>query len=320
MNKHIIIVEHNKTNVLKSTYCAISAAQTLSKDISALVLAKDETLCKSLTKELSKYVNQVLYICNKDFENPMSQSYAEGISYVVDKFKYNYVWGGSSSFIKETMPRVSARLENAAMISDIQKVINEDTFERPMWAGDIIATIKIKSTIKLITIRPTDFQDKLSCVEDSRSESIPCELQQHTTNFISFDEIKSERPPLSEASVVVSGGRGLKDPDTFKKLIFPLADTLSAAVGASRAICDADWVPNDWQVGQTGKVVAPDLYFAIGISGAIQHVAGIRGSKTIIAINKDAEAPIFQVSDYGIIGDALEILPELTNKIKVLLK
>lgn len=320
MNKHIIIVEHNKENILKSTYSAISAAQNISNDISALILAKDEALCKLLAKEILQYVSNVIYICNNDFDNPISQSYASGISHIINKFNYNYVWAGSSSFMKEVMPRVSARIEGSATISDIQKVIDKDTFERPMWAGDVIATVKTNSAVKLITIRPTDFQEKLNCVENSKSECVAYDIQQTTTKFVAFDEIKSERPPLSEASVVISGGRGLKDPDTFKKLIFPLADTMNAAVGASRAICDADWVPNDWQVGQTGKVVAPDLYFAIGISGAIQHVAGIRGSKVIIAINKDAEAPIFQISDYGIIGDALEIIPELTEKIKALLK
>jgi electron transfer flavoprotein alpha subunit len=189
-----------------------------------------------------------------------------------------------------------------------------------MWAGDIIAKVRVLSSIKVVTVRPTDFQGTPNSINGSCNiNEIAHDIAKISTKFISFDEVKSDRPSLSDASVIVAGGRGLKNPENFNNLIFPLADTLHAAVGASRAICDADWVPNDWQVGQTGKVVAPALYFAIGISGAIQHVAGMRGSKVIVAINKDVEAPIFQVADYGLVGDALEILPELTGKIKTLL-
>merc|ERR1712051_666990 len=268
-------------------------------DITALILAKDKDICNILMKDIKKYVKKIIYIYDKLFENPISQTYAHSISYIVKSLSFSYIWAGSSSFIKETMPRVAARIPNSAMISDIQKVITNDIFERPMWAGDIIAQVKISSKIKIITIRPTDFQDHPKQVSTNITQHIAHEISSTNMNFLSFDHIKSERPLLSDASIVVSGGRGLKNVETFNKLLFPLADTLNAAVGASRAVCDADWVPNDWQVGQTGKIVAPTLYFAIGISEAIQHVAGMRGSKTIIAINKDIEAPIFQVSDYG---------------------
>jgi len=318
--KHLIVVEHDGINILKSTYCAILASNNLSQDISALILAKDKETYQILSRQIEKYVGHVYGICEGLFEKSIAQSYALAIEHVVNNKGFNYVWAGSSSFMKETMPRVTARLKNASMISDIQSVISDDTFERPMWAGDIIAKAKMLSDIKVITVRPTDFQGSPQSIgKKSDVSEIAHKVAEISTKFVSFDAVKSDRPALSDASVIVSGGRGLKTPENFNNLIFPLADTLNAAVGASRAICDADWVPNDWQVGQTGKVVAPSLYFAIGISGAIQHVAGMRGSKVIVAINKDEEAPIFQVADYGLVGDALEILPVLTEKIKALL-
>jgi len=319
-DKHLIVVEHNNVNILKSTYCAILASSEITKDVTALILAKDKNTYNLLSKQIEKHVNQVFCICDPNFQYPIAQSYALAIEHVVNQQQFNYIWAGSSSFIKETMPRVTARLNNASMISDIQKVISSDTFERQMWAGDIIAKVRMLSDIKVITVRPTDFQGVPNDIGGSCSiDEMIHNIADISTKFISFDEVKSDRPSLSDASVIVAGGRGLKSPENFNELIFPLADTLHAAVGASRAICDADWVPNDWQVGQTGKVVAPALYFAIGISGAIQHVAGMRGSKVIVAINKDIEAPIFQVADYGLVGDALEILPELTSKIKSIL-
>lgn len=318
--KNLIIVEHNNVNILKSTYCAILASSSLGNDTNALILAKDKGTYDALAKQIENHVNQIYFICDESFQYPIAQSYALAIEHVVNNKGFNYIWAGSSSFMKETMPRVTARLKKASMISEIQKVISEDTFERQMWAGDIIAKVRVLSDIKVITVRPTDFQGTPSSIDSSCNiDEIAHDIAKISTKFISFDEVKSDRPSLSDASVIVAGGRGLKSPENFNNLIFPLADTLHAAVGASRAICDADWVPNDWQVGQTGKVVAPALYFAIGISGAIQHVAGMRGSKVIVAINKDVEAPIFQVADYGLVGDALEILPELTGKIKTLL-
>lgn len=320
IGKHLIVVEHDGLNILKSTYCAILASNSIAKETTAIILTKNKDIYNILSKKIEKYVTNVYGICDGHFEHSIAQSYALAIEHIVKNKGFNYVWAGSSSFIKEAMPRVTARLKNASMISDIQKVISEDTFERPMWAGDIITKVRILSDIKLITVRPTDFQGMPSSIDGKCNiDEIIHKIVDINTKFVSFDSVKSDRPALADASVIVSGGRGLKTPENFNNLIFPLADTLNAAVGASRAICDADWVPNDWQVGQTGKVVAPALYFAIGISGAIQHVAGMRGSKVIVAINKDEEAPIFQVADYGLVGDALEILPELTEKIKSIL-
>jgi electron transfer flavoprotein alpha subunit len=314
--KHLIVVEHDGLNILKSTYCAILASKNVAQSTTALILAKDKNSYNLLSQQIEKYVTAVYGICNDNFQYSIAQSYAFAIEHVVNDKGFNYIWAGSSSFIKETMPRLTARLKNASMISDIQAVISEDTFERPMWAGDIIAKVRMLSDIKVITVRPTDFQGTPSNINTGCSiDEIIHDIAHISTKFISFDAVKSDRPALSDASVIVSGGRGLKSPENFNNLIFPLADVLNAAVGASRAICDADWVPNDWQVGQTGKVVAPALYFAIGISGAIQHVAGMRGSKVIVAINKDIEAPIFQVADYGLVADLFAALPELEESL-----
>jgi electron transfer flavoprotein alpha subunit len=318
--KHLIIVEHDNNTPSKSTYCAIVASSNIAKETTALILAKNKEISDSISKHILKHVDKIYCMHSEDFTNQLSQNYASAIEHIVTTHAFNYVWAGSSTFIKEAMPRVCARLTKASMLSDIQKVVSEDTFERQMWAGDIIAKVRMLSEIKIITVRPTDFQGTpKESASLSNIEEVAFNVVNESMKFISFDQIKSDRPSLSDASVIVSGGRGLKTPENFNKHIFPLADLLHAAVGASRAICDADWVPNDWQVGQTGKVVAPSLYFAIGISGAIQHVAGMRGSKTIVAINKDVEAPIFQVADYGLVGDALEIVPELTEKIKKML-
>jgi electron transfer flavoprotein alpha subunit len=317
MEKHLIVIEHDNKSIMNTTYSAICASNKLKAHTTAVILCDNKENCATLSESIEYLVDDIIYVQDDVFSHALSQPYASTIADIVNKMNITYVWAGSSSFMKEMMPRLNARLSNSSMASDIQKIINENTFERPMWAGDIIATINMSSKIKIITVRPTEFKDEIVKLSNKSSLN-KFEANAHLSKmkFISFEKIKSDRPSLSDANIVVAGGRGLKDPDNFKNIIYPLADALNAAIGASRAICDADWVPNDWQVGQTGKVVAPSLYFAIGISGAIQHVAGMRGSKTIIAINKDPEAPIFQVADYGIVGDASLIVPELTEKIK----
>jgi len=314
MINHLIIVEYNDDVILKSTYCTISAARKIPGKISALVIGSN----KQISEQISEYVDKVYY--NNKIVNITADSCTDIIFDCVNKNDITYVWSSTSSLMKETMPRITSRLTNASMASDIQNVVNENTFKRSMWAGDIIGTIKLLSNKKIITVRSTNFEPAEKQNSKCAIVDFNVEINPSFINFISYDIIKSDRPSLTEASMIISGGRGVKNKDGFNKLIFPLADVLKAAVGATRAVCDAGWVPNDWQVGQTGKIVAPDLYIAIGISGAIQHVAGMKGSKTIVAINKDPDAPIFQVADYGIIGDAFIIVPQLIEEIKKIKK
>lgn len=308
MINHLIIVEYNNDIILKSTYCTISAARKIPGKISALIINPNS----AFSSKISEYVDDVYY--NDNLINVTADSCANIICDCVEKKNISHIWSGTSSLMKETMPRVTSKLKDASMASDIQDVISENIFKRSMWAGDIVGTIKLVGTKKIITVRSTNFEPAKKQSTKAKISSFNTEMKSSLINFISYDIIKSDRPSLTEASIIISGGRGVKS-DGFEKLIYPLADTLKAAVGATRAVCDAGWVPNDWQVGQTGKIVAPDLYIAIGISGAIQHVAGMKGSKTIVAINKDPDAPIFQVADYGIVGDAFNIIPELIKEI-----
>jgi electron transfer flavoprotein alpha subunit len=249
-------------------------------------------------------------------EHRLAQSYAKVIADVAKLIGATHIWAAATAAGKDVMPRVAVRLD-AAMASNIQAVLDATTYQRPMWAGDVTGTVQLHTPVQVITIRPTEFAHANTAVSGKIS-AFTAELGVTNTRFIAFETVKSERPELADAAVVISGGRGCKSPEGFKQLVEPLADQLHAAIGASRAVCDAGWVPNDWQVGQTGKVVAPKLYIAVGISGAIQHVAGMKGSKVIVAINKDPEAPIFQVADYGLVGDAFTIVPELTERLKTL--
>jgi len=215
---------------------------------------------------------------------------------------------------------VAGRLK-AGQASDIIAIEGDASqlvYVRPMWAGNIIGKVVVNTAISVLTIRPTDFAlaSKTGAVASVQNISAGVDQSSIRMKYVGLESVKSDRPALSDADVVVSGGRGLKDADQFNKVLTPLADTLSAAIGASRAVVDAGWVPNDWQVGQTGKVVAPKLYVALGISGAIQHLAGMKGSKTIVAVNKDADAPIFQVADYGLVQDLFSATPEMVEKIK----
>ncbi|MEE2741900.1 MAG: FAD-binding protein [Pseudomonadota bacterium] len=215
---------------------------------------------------------------------------------------------------KNIAPRVAALLD-VMQISDILSVEGEDTFTRPIYAGNAIATVKSKDAKKVITVRGTAFEKAASEGGSGTVESVASTGDAGLSSFVGAEIAKLERPELTSAKVIVSGGRALKDGETFEQLIFPLADKLGAAVGASRAAVDAGYVPNDYQVGQTGKIVAPEVYIAVGISGAIQHLAGMKDSKTIIAINKDEDAPIFQVADIGLVGDLFKVVPELTEKL-----
>lgn len=312
MATHLIFVEHDENGLKKSSLSAISAAKKIGGDVHAIVLGKN---LKAIADDVAHYVAKVHQAEHDGLIHRLAQPYAKVIADVAKKIAATHVWASATVAGKDLMPRVAMRLD-AAMASDIQGVESESVFSRPVWAGDLNLEIELTSAVKVITVRVSEFAPAEKGAALGSVEPVDVSLGQVNMRFVSFDAVKSERPELTDASVVVAGGRGVKGPEGFKELIEPLADLLNAAIGASRAVCDAGWVPNDWQVGQTGKVVAPKLYFAIGISGAIQHVAGMKGSRVIVAINKDPDAPIFQVADYGLVADVFKAVPELIAALK----
>lgn len=312
MATHVIFIEHDEKGIKKSSLSAVTAARKIGGDIHGVILGKN---AHGAAQELSSFVPHVHVGDHEGLTHRLAQPYAKVLTDVANKISATHVWASATIAGKDLMPRVAMRL-NAGMASDIQGVVSETTFSRPVWAGDLNCEIEILSKVKVITVRVSEFAPAEKLSAPGVVTPIDVSLGPVTMRFVSFDAVKSTRPELNDADVVVSGGRGVKGPEGFKELIEPLADMLGAAIGASRAVCDAGWVPNDWQVGQTGKVVAPKLYFAIGISGAIQHVAGIKGSRCIVAINKDPEAPIFQVADYGLVADVFKAVPELILALK----
>lgn len=312
MATHLVFVEHDQSGIKKSSLSAIAAAKKIGGDIHGVILGKN---AQSAAHDLAKYVGKVHLGDHEGLEHRLAQPFAKVLSDVAKQLSATHIWASATVAGKDLMPRVAIRM-NAAMASDIQDVISENTFSRPVWAGDLNCEVELLSAVKVITVRVSEFAPAEPAPSAGPIVPIDVSLGSVAMRFVSFDAVKSERPELTDASVVVAGGRGVKGPEGFKELIEPLADLLGAAIGASRAVCDAGWVPNDWQVGQTGKVVAPKLYFAIGISGAIQHVAGMKGSRVIVAINKDPDAPIFQVADYGLVADAFKAVPELINALK----
>jgi electron transfer flavoprotein alpha subunit len=246
-------------------------------------------------------------------DNPVAESLTTVIVQARQACSASLVAASATSVTKDCLPRVAARLR-APMATDVLALVDERTFRRPMWAGNVIATVALAGDLRVCSVRATEFAAPQGGATGTVT-ALPVDLQQTRAQFVSVKKVKSSRPDATIADVVVSGGRGVKGPEGFK-LIEQLADQLGAGIGASRAVCDAGWVPNDLQIGQTGKVVAPNLYFAIGISGAIQHIAGMKGSKTIVAINKDPDAPIFQVADYGLVADLFVAVPELLTAIQ----
>ena len=309
----LLIAEHNNKELKPFTLNAITAASQIDADVHSVIIGQN---CGEAAKALSEspLVKKVIQVEATHYENFVAENFAPVIVKLAEN--YSHILCSANTFGKNLMPRVAAALDTS-QISDITKVLSADTFLRPIYAGNAFATVKSKDTKKCITIRPTSFDP---C--ESSGGSAPIEKGEPSegfaqTKFIKREEIKSDRPELGTARVVVSGGRGMQSGDNFK-LITSIADKLNAAIGASRAAVDAGYISNDHQVGQTGKVVVPDLYIAVGISGAIQHLAGMKESKVIVAINKDGEAPIFSVADYGLEADLFEALPQFLEELNKL--
>jgi electron transfer flavoprotein alpha subunit len=306
----LVLAEHDNKELKQATLTAITAATKLGSDIHVLVAGSGSAgVADAASKAAS--VTKVLHADDASLEHQLAENVAPIIIEIAGN--YSHILAPSTTTGKNILPRAAAVLDTQ-MISDISNVIDADTFERPIYAGNAIATVKSSDAKKLITVRGTAFNAAAATGGSATVESISAKGDSGLSSFVGAEVSKSDRPELTSAKIVVSGGRGLGSKENFA-IMEKLADKLGAAMGASRAAVDAGYVPNDWQVGQTGKVVAPDLYIAIGISGAIQHLAGMKDSKTIVAINKDAEAPIFGIADYGLVGDLFEILPELTEKI-----
>lgn len=308
MGHILVVIEAFQNTVRKASLPAISAGQILQKQTGAelhlLILGKGVS---ALAQTLTTYgATAVHFVENEALAQPLAGPHAQAISQAAQRLGASYVVAAATAMGKDLYPRVAARLQ-AGMASDIIKIESASQFKRAMWAGNMVATVEITTPLKVITIRPTEFEAAVATSAGAAAAPLSVELTDSKSQFIDFKEVKSERPALTEARIVVSGGRGTKG--DFKP-VEQLADALGAAVGASRAACDAGWVPNDYQVGQTGKIVAPELYIAVGISGAIQHLAGMKGSKTIVVINKDPDAPIFQLADYGLVADLFKAIPE----------
>ena len=309
----LLIAEHNNTDLRPFTFNAATAASKINADLHVLVLGnKSDSVAKAASE--IPLVKKVIHVDNEIFDNFTAENYTSTILKHVDN--YSHIVCSANTFGKNLMPRVAALLDTS-QVSDIVNVISEDTFLRPIYAGNAFATVKSTDKKKCVTIRPTSFDP--AATSGGSAEIIKADGGEANTNikFIKREEVKSDRPELGTARVVISGGRGMGSGDNFK-LITAIADKLNAAIGASRAAVDAGYITNDHQVGQTGKVVVPDLYIAVGISGAIQHLAGMKESKVIVAINKDGEAPIFSVADYGLEADLFEALPQFLEELSKL--
>ena len=306
----LVIAEHDNTNLKGATLNTLAAAKEIGSEITLLVVGSDIASVTSEAQQLNG-VTKILACDNDLYKNSLAEELSNLVVSLANNF--SYILAPATTFGKNLLPRISAKLD-VQQISDIISVESEDTFKRPIYAGSCIATVKSNDTVKLITVRSTAFDPVATDNSDVPVESVDVANSANISEFVSEELAKSDRPELTSANIVISGGRGMQSGDNFH-LLDSIADKLGAAVGASRAAVDAGFVPNDYQVGQTGKIVAPDLYIAVGISGAIQHLAGMKDSKVIVAINKDEDAPIFQVSDYGLVSDLFTALPELDSKL-----
>lgn len=303
----LVIAEHDHQHIKPSTLNTVTAAVQTGQEVHVLVMGADSANAANQAAQIAG-VSKVLHADAPQLANGLAENLTAQVLAVANS--YSHIFAPATAYGKNILPRVAAKLD-VAQISEISKVVSADTFERPIYAGNAVATVQSADAIKVVTVRTTAFDaagsqpvvsiEVLSAVSDSGKSA-----------FIGQEVTQSARPELTAAKVIVSGGRGMGSAENFK-ILEPLADKLGAAMGASRAAVDAGFVPNDWQVGQTGKIVAPQLYIAVGISGAIQHLAGMKDSKVIVAINKDAEAPIFSVADYGLVADLFQAVPELVQ-------
>jgi electron transfer flavoprotein alpha subunit len=306
----LVIAEHDNSNLKPSTLNTLAAANIIGDSVDLLVAGSS---CQAVADACVTVegVTKVLLADDEAYANQLAESTANLIKSVASD--YSHILAPATTFGKNVLPRLSALLD-VQQISEITEVVSEDTFKRPIYAGSCIATVKSNDVIKVITVRATAFDPVSDSGGSASIEAINPEGVSDLSSFVGEEIAKSDRPELTAASIVISGGRGMQSGDNFH-LLETIADKLGAAVGASRAAVDAGFVPNDYQVGQTGKIVAPDLYIAVGISGAIQHLAGMKDSKVIVAINKDEDAPIFQVADYGLVADLFDALPELSDQL-----
>jgi electron transfer flavoprotein alpha subunit len=306
----LVLAEHDNKRLRPSTLNVVAAARRLGGDVHVLVTGAD---CAEVARQAAQVtgVAKVLLADAPHLAEELAESVSEQV--VALAGAYSHVLAPATSFGKDVLPRAAAR-HDCALVSDIIAIESPDTFARPIYAGNAIATVRCDEPIKFATVRPTAFDPVAGEGGSAAVEAVAVVPDPGLSRFVSRDSAKQDRPELQGAKIVISGGRGLGSADNFK-LLAQVADRLNAALGASRAAVDAGYAPNDWQVGQTGKIVAPQLYVAVGISGAIQHLAGMKDSKVIVAINKDPEAPIFQIADYGLVADLFEALPQLLKEL-----
>jgi electron transfer flavoprotein alpha subunit len=306
----LVIAEHDNASLKGSTHHTVTAAAQCGGEVHILVAGSGCGAAAAQAGQIAG-VTKVLVADAAHFADGLAENVAEQVLALAAS--YSHILAPATAYGKNILPRVAAKLD-VAQISEITKVDAPDTFERPIYAGNAIATVQSTDKVKVITVRTTGFDSAASTGGSGAVENVAAVADSGKSSFVGRELAKSDRPELTAAKVIVSGGRGMGSGENFK-LLEPLADKLGAAMGASRAAVDAGFVPNDWQVGQTGKIVAPSLYIAVGISGAIQHLAGMKDSKVIVAINKDPEAPIFSVADYGIVGDLFDVVPELVKEL-----
>jgi len=306
----LVIADHDNQTIRGATLNTVAAAAKIGGDIALLVAGGGCAAAAQAGAQIAG-VKKVLVADAPHYKDELAESLAALVASIASG--YSHILAPATSFGKNVAPRVAALLD-VAQISEIVAVNSPDTFVRPIYAGTALATVQSKDAVKIITVRATGFDAAAASGGSAEVETLAAVADAGLSSLVGRELVKSERPELTVAKVIVSGGRGMGSAENFK-LLDPLADKLGAAMGASRAAVDAGFVPNDWQVGQTGKIVAPELYIAIGISGAIQHMAGMKDSRVIVAINKDEEAPIFQVADYGIVGDLFKVVPELIKEL-----